>query len=419
MHLKEDALRYGRSSKVVEMTVASSRVNRFLIATAIGLVVAIVAALASEQAPSAAIVRGDFPAFYTMATLANRGEGARLYDLETQRQVQNAIWPSLQGSVLPAAYPAFLAFWIEPLATLSPTHARIVWTIVMVLCVVAAGALLARSSPRLRSCTWQVIVGAFLFSPLFLGVLGGQIVGVSVLLYAALLCLDRKNERWSEILIGIIAGLWMYKPHFAGAVVVVFLLQRRWNAIGAWLATSVGLWALGVSVAGLDWLSDWYPFVKGFSHIDLTTNAPQMTGVVPFAYVVYGWMRGDMGNPAHVWEMAAILSALLVPGILALAARSSLIKIKAGILPLVGLLLVLFAPAVNFYDLALGALPLILMLRPSRRSDLLIAGGVVGLSQVTMLLKDSGIPGVCFVFAVFMTYIFVRGMAREGAEIGG
>lgn len=132
------------------MNVLSARINRFLIAAALGLAIAIIGALSIEQAPSAAIVRGDFPAFYTMATLASRGEGARLYDLETQRQVQNEAWPSLDGSVLPVAYPAFLAFFIEPLAKLSPSNARLVWVVGMGICVVVAGALIARSSSFLR-----------------------------------------------------------------------------------------------------------------------------------------------------------------------------------------------------------------------------------------------------------------------------
>jgi len=395
------------------MNVLPARLHRFLIASAIGLVVAIIGALSTEQPPSAAIVRGDFPAFYTMATLAHQGEGAKLYDLETQREVQNAIWPSLQGSVLPIAYPAFLARWVEPLALLSATNARIVWTVVMFLCVVGACALVTRVSSGLRGLTWETIVIALLFAPLFLGVLGGQIVGLSVLLYSALLYLDRKRDRWSEVALGIVAGLWMYKPHFSCAVGAVLLLQRRWCAIGTWVGASSSLWALGASVAGTQWLSPWYSFVRTFAQIDLVTNAPQMTGVVPFLYVVWGWITHGGGAQTGVWEVAALLSLLMVPCILGILSRKGLSRSDAALVPCVGPLLVLFAPAVNFYDLALGALPLLLSVHPNRRVDLILVGGVLVVSQIVIFLKDIGIAAVCFAFAVSLTYLFMRARARE------
>lgn len=399
------------------MDILPARLNRFLIAAAIGLFIAVMGALFIEQSPSAAIVRGDFPAFYTMATIASRGEGARLYDLEVQRQIQNELWPSLQGSFLPAAYPAFLAGLIEPLGALSPLGARFVWTAAMMLCVVIAGILMARSSSPLHGLGWQVVVLAFLFSPLFLGVLGGQIVGLSMVLFAALILLERKKQRGAEVLLGVVAGLWMFKPHFSLAIVVTFLLRRQGRAVGAWLATSAVLWAVGASVAGVGWLSQWYSFVKTFAHIDLVTNAPQMTGLVPWLYVVCGWLGCDVSNRAEVWLVLTLLSSLVVPIILVLASRRSFLPKEKGLVVLVGPLVVLFAPAVNFYDLALAALPLLTVLRPDRRSDLVVAGVIVALSQVVMLVKDTGIQGSGFAFAMLLAFLCVKAAAREREEV--
>jgi hypothetical protein len=399
------------------MDIVSARLNRFLIAAALGLLVAFAWALSTDQPPSAAVIRGDFPAFYTMATIANRGEGAALYDLESQRRIQNEVWPSLQGSVLPAAYPAFLAALIEPLGALSPPSARVVWTAAMVLCVVVAGIVIARASPRLHGVTWQVIVGALLFSPLFLGVLGGQIVGLSVLLYAALISLERRKGRGGEVLMGVVAGLWMYKPHFSLAIVATFFLRRQWLAVMTWLTTSVILWAIGVAVAGSEWLSHWYSFVQTFAHIDLSTNAAQMTGVVPSLYVLCGWLGCSASSRAEVWEMVTILSSLVVPCALALAVWRPILPRDRGLIVVVGPLLVLFAPAVNFYDIALAALPLLTLLRPDRRSDLVIAGVIVALSQGVMLVKDTGTAGLCFAFATLLAALFVKAASRERAEV--
>jgi hypothetical protein len=399
------------------MNVLSARIDRFLIAGALGLAIAIIGALSIEQSPSAAIARGDFPAFYTMATLASRGEGARLYDLEAQRQVQNELWPSLDGSVLPVAYPAFLAFFIEPLAMIPPSNARLVWVCGMVMCVVVAGWLLARSSSFLRGLTWQVMVTSLLFAPLFVGVLGGQIVGLSVLLYAAILFLDRQKRKEMEIPLGVITGLWMYKPHFALAVVVVLLARGRWLAVGAWCVTCVALWSLGVLVAGLGWLSEWLAFANGFVHIDLITNAPRMTGVVPFLYVLSDWFHADWIGRIEVWAALTVVSALVVPLALTLLARRGSPPNANLSLLAVGPLLVLFAPAVNFYDLSLAVLPLLLMLRPSRRVDRAIAVGVLALGQLGILLKDRGVAGVFFVSGAFLVYLLLNASIRERKEI--
>ncbi|MEY4669957.1 MAG: hypothetical protein RL518_2656 [Pseudomonadota bacterium] len=398
------------------MNVLPARANRVLLAAALGLAVAIIGALSIEQAPSAAIVRGDFPAFYTMAIVASRGEGARLYDLETQRLIQNEFWPSLNGSVLPVAYPAFLAFCLEPLAALPPNPARLLWTVCMVLCVVMTGALAARTSASLRGLTWQVVVSLLLFAPLFLGVLGGQIVGLSVLLYAALFFLDRKPSKEMDLPIGVIAGLWMYKPHFALSVVVVFLAQRRWRVVGAWLVTCVALWSLGASVAGVDWLSRWYSFADGFAHIDLVTNAPHMTGVVPFLYVISGWFQEAWSGRAEMWNALTLLVALIVPTYLfRISRRGELNTVNPGLIA-VGPLLVLFAPAVNFYDLALGMLPLVLMFRSNQSMDHMIGGALLALSYVVMFLKDGGVAGGSFVFAILSTYLVIKATGREGVQ---
>lgn len=115
--------------------------------------------------------------------------------------------------------------------------------------------------------------------------------------------------------------------------------------------------------------------------------------------------------------MVTILSSLVVPCALALAVWRPILPQDRGLIVLVGPLLVLFAPAVNFYDLALAALPLLTLLRPDRRSDLLLVGVVVVVSQVIMLVKDIGVGGLCFLLAMFFAALFVKAVARERAEI--
>jgi len=115
--------------------------------------------------------------------------------------------------------------------------------------------------------------------------------------------------------------------------------------------------------------------------------------------------------------MVTILSSLVVPCALALAVWRPILPRDRGLIVVVGPLLVLFAPAVNFYDIALAALPLLTLLRPDRRSDLVIAGVIVALSQGVMLVKDTGTAGLCFAFATLLAALFVKAASRERAEV--
>jgi len=102
-----------RATIITKMSPQSARLDRALIAASVGLVIALVVALFAEKSPSAAINRGDFPAFYTLARIASSSEPHRLYDLKLQTDVQNEVWPTFEGGVLPAAYPAYVAFFCE------------------------------------------------------------------------------------------------------------------------------------------------------------------------------------------------------------------------------------------------------------------------------------------------------------------
>lgn len=403
------------------MSAVSSRLNRILIAAGVGLIVAVCASLMIEEGPSAAISRGDFPAFYTLAVLAHSGEGHRLYDLELQRQIQNVAWPTLSGTMLPAAYPAFLAKILEPFAMLSPSVARIVWVCSMVVSTVVGVLLLARTVPALGQLSWQLVVGAFLFGPLFLGVLGGQIVGVSFLLYAALIALNRRGGGKCEILFGAITGMWMFKPHYALAVVAMMVFQRRWTACAAWLFVSALLWLVGVQVAGMQWFGDWLSFAQQFSQIDLATNSHQMTGIVPCLYSILvngGWSRTVS---AQGWESLVGISALLVPATLFVVVQRARGTHGERMKPLlmVGPLLLLFAPAVNFYDLSLGLVPLLVIFHPRERRDLVLAASLVVASQLFVLYKDLGFAGGAFFFTLVITGMVSQGLSRSQSWVRG
>lgn len=379
--------------------------------------IALVVAILTEESPSAAVTRGDFPAFYTLAYLAEQGEGVRLYDLEAQRRFQNSVWPSLSGSVLPAAYPAYLAFFLQPLALLDATTARAVWALLMAACVVGAVMALARHVPTLKGLGWRLGVVGFLFGPLFVGVVGGQIVGLSLLCYALLLALSQRRDHRNEILAGIVAGVWMVKPHFGLGAAAIFLCERRWLALGVWCGVSLVLWVLGVSVVDVGWVGQWIHFARQFSEIDLATNAYQMTGVVGFLYSISRSCGVVPANPSTVWDTLSITAACFVPVCLFLSARCRRCREFSVSLPwlVLGPLLVLFAPVVNFYDLSLALVPLLVLFRSDERRDFVWAAGVLIASQIVVVAKESALPGVSFTLALGMALLCLGAVRREGS----
>jgi len=397
------------------MSVVSPRLNRVLVAAALGLIIAVCASLMTEENPSAAITRGDFPAFYTLAVLAHSAEGHRLYDLELQQQIQNTAWPTLSGTALPAAYPAFLAALLEPLAMLSPSTARMVWVCCMVVCAVLGVGILARSVPSLRGSWWQLVVGAFLFGPLFLGVLGGQVVGLSVLLYAALIALNVRVGRGKELLFGVVTGVWMFKPHYALAVVAMMVFQRRWIALGGWAFVSALYWILGAQLAGVHWVSDWLSFAQQFSQIDMVTNSYQMTGLVPALHSMLAVGGASSLISPHGFELLNVVCALLVPLALFVVVRRARGTGGEWMVPLlaVGPLLLLCAPAVNFYDLSLGLVSLLAIFHPRERKDMGLATSLLVASQFLVLCKGEGIPGGAFLFALVFVGIAGRVLSRR------
>lgn len=398
------------------------RLERVLIAASLGLALAIVIGLLTEKSPSAAINRGDFPAFYTLARISSGDEPRRLYDLKLQTEVQNEAWPALNGSVLPAAYPAYVAFLVRPLAYLNPDTARLVWVTFTMVCAVVGVLALARRVPALAGMGWQLVVGAFLFAPFFMGVIGGQIVGVSVLCYALLVALSYRRGFGSDVSSGIVAGLWMVKPHYGLAAVAVLLFERRWKACVSWLVVTTILWTLGARVAGVNWVAEWLAFARHFSEVDLATNASQMSGVVPLVYSLTAMFGVGPSSSSFSWQILTAGAAFVVPLGLFIAVRcgrSRDTRVSIGLLVL-GPLLILFAPMVNFYDLSLGLVPLMALFRPRERGDLIAAASLVAMGQFVASFKDTGVPGVSFVVAAviltFASRAISRAISREVAK---
>ena len=216
----------------------------------------------------------------------------------------------------------------------------------------------------------------------------------------------------NQLTVGLLSGLWMFKPHYALAIVWVFLLQRQGWALLSWVLTCVALWLLGAHVSGMHWLEHWVAFVKQFSHIDLVTNSDQMTGLVPFLFSIVKRVAGSEHYSERVWASLSMLSSALVPlSLLAVYQRASKLPSPNPRAPylLVAPILLVLAPAANFYDLALLLVPLGATISPYKVRDVRIVTAVIVLSALALLSRELGFFGGSFLLSIGIgAFIFAR-----------
>jgi len=356
----------------------------------------------NDSHETSAVRRGDFPAFWSMAVIASGSEPYRLYDLDLQRKVQNEAWPSLNGGVLPAAYPPQVAFALRPLAWVGHGAARLVWTVCSVVAVLVACGILVRSNCAVSWTPWMVFSLLCVFSPVLRGILGGQVLSSVMLLFALTVTLERKNSYWADLLLGIVLGVWLCKPYYALCVIVVPMMQRRWVTLVSFFVVAAASWWVARDVVGPEWFSSWIGFAQNFAAINIETNAHQMPNLWA---QLYRLCAASERTGAAWWGLVAggyIVTAVSVYALLGDRCVRALLSAPRQngdlLLVLVISLLVVLMPQVNFYDLGLFACAVVVLFQPGNRADWWFVGVCLLLSQFGVN-PPWGVP-VHFVLAI-------------------
>lgn len=333
--------------------------------------------------------RGDFPAFWSMAAIASSQESFRLYDIEEQRRVQNLTWPALEGRILPAAYPAHLAFFLRPLTFFSPLVARWIWTVACVAAAFFGIRLFARLNRSIAWAPWMVFSAMCGFTPVLRGILGGQVLSFGILIFAAVFTIERRRRSLlSDLLLGALLGVWLFKPYYALCAITVPVLQRRWGALLSFSLIALISWWLGVLVVGPNWLAEWVDFAGSFARTNLETNSHQMPNLWAQGERLFGG-AGDLAGLKIAWLISAYAALLLaVCALLGMGVVRGFFtapKQNGPELFLVIMALVVVAvPQVNFYDLGLTACACLALIRPGVRADRWFVAACIGLSQFTI-----------------------------------
>ena len=371
---------------VVEMPqlfTAPGRIRRIAIALLIALALALawvgLDPLGSLSGPLTSVKLGDFPAFFSLAAIAAGSEPHRLYDFALQREIQNQIWPQLQGALLPGIYPPYVALLARPLVWLGPLWGHVVWGALQLLFLILTARAITRINSSLAGYSVEILAGLLLCAPVLLGVFGGQLIAASMFIYALCFIYQGRRDLRGEIIFGSLIGLWFFKPHYALIMLMLPVIQWRLRVVATTALVATILYLLGSLVLGLDWIATWCDALTRFTPMNIIPNARQMTGLL-------GAVTGmpDQANSALAWAALALTTALLLR--LAFAARQSLSK-PIGLpkfLPLFGVTVVLATPQANFYDLGLALVAICSVLSLKTHKQLYLLGiwcGACGLAS--------------------------------------
>jgi hypothetical protein len=185
----------------------------------------------------------DFVAFYRAGVLIRTAHTADLYDLEKTRQFDRDLASREQlplgDKFGPFLNPPFLAWIYHPLARLSYQTALLSWTLISLICFLAASCLLVRMIPSTDAKDWALIPALMAVSLPFLQTLGhAQNTCLSLLITAAVVTAWRSRRAFTA---GLAAGLLFYKPQLAIVILIGLIITQGLPALAGFIASTAAL----------------------------------------------------------------------------------------------------------------------------------------------------------------------------------
>jgi len=194
------------------------------------------------------LVKGpDFLPFYTLGKLALERRGDLLYDMPAQAVLRQEIAPrALPYAYLPFYGPqASLVF--APFAELPYSYALLAWLLLSALIYGICCCAVWRRCPHLQHERANVWLAAAAFPGFFHLITFAQSSALPLLFFTLTYLALRANK---QFLAGLAIGCIVFKPQFALAGVIVFLISRYWPLILGAFLSSIAQLAVGCFVYG-------------------------------------------------------------------------------------------------------------------------------------------------------------------------
>jgi hypothetical protein len=177
----------------------------------------------------------DYVQFYAAGTTLQIGEGARLYDFEYQKKLEQDIVGKSFGGHHAFITPPFFAWVFVPFSLLPYMWSFAIWSLLGLACLWLSLHWIGAALPR-RWFGWALV-----WFPVFASISFGQNSLLSLGVLSLTYLLWCRERRW---LAGLVCSLVLYKPQLALGVAFLWLLnwRRDWKAL-AGLAVGVALLA--------------------------------------------------------------------------------------------------------------------------------------------------------------------------------
>lgn len=285
-------------------------------------------------------------------------------------------------------YPPSTYLLFAPLGLLSWPAANVLTYVLNVLCV---GALAAMGAATLRThgvrlprrgAVWLVVV-LLVFGPVLTTIRMGQLSLVGfVLILGGLLAMWRGRPLVGGVLLGAAIAM---KPQFAGAFILIPLLERRWQACVATIGTAALLTlaaSLRLEATGHPWLTDLRANVEAFraigGHGDPSAANPRRHLILDLPVPLHALIESRPMVAAIAWSVVLVLTAVACAATARRERRGDLSLLIAAILGVLTLL-----PTYHrYYDAVLLVLPMLWVMARWKSGSMnapamIVAGGIL------------------------------------------
>lgn len=241
-------------------------------------------ALGLKLAPLLRLGYQDFTIFYTAGQMVRSGQTAALYDLPAQYRMQQQFVPDvrIRQGPLPYNHPPFEALLFVPFTFVGYVPAYVLWTVINLVLLVAALALLRKHFAEIRTLS-PVFLGlaAAGFFPIAIALFQGQdSILLLLILASSLVALERERDTVAGAVLA--AGLFKFQLIIP---LLLILVIRRWRLLCGFVPVALAL--AGGSVAMLGWrgTADYVRFVlylekSGAGGAIVAADMPNLRGLI-------------------------------------------------------------------------------------------------------------------------------------------
>jgi Glycosyltransferase family 87 len=250
------------------------------------------------------IEKTDFVLTYVGAHIVHQGLGARLYDINFQKQVRDSLFQ--HPNPLFYEHPPFEALLLSPLAALPFRMAYMLWGLFNVVVWLTLIFFMRPSFARPKEDLGYLALWV-LFAPLAVGLYQGQSSLILLALYAIAFVKLRQEKEFSA---GAWLGLGLFKLQFVLPFAFIFLLRKKWRFLAGFALASLSLGVISLVAVGSKGIVDYVRFLLAISSNPQNLSygsAIDMPTLYGFVYVLVGRRIGHMELNVVVVMLSVLL----------------------------------------------------------------------------------------------------------------